>query len=146
MSQKPPPPPCAQCTGTLSEESAPHQVGQDAIEAFLREDGLTSLSLSPLPLRRLSSSDRRDILGKRWLSDDVIDLAQEVLQRQFPHIGVLYACGAAFILLPLQPGTKSVFVQVVNRSAPQSCVHGRLQPCVGFSLAAAVILWRHTQQ
>ena len=107
---------------TLSEESAPHQVGQDAVEVFLREAGLTSLSLSPLPLplRRLSSSDRRDILGKRWLSDDVIDLAQEVLQRQFPHLGGLYACGVAFTLPPLQPGAKSVFVQVVNRSAPQS--------------------------
>ena len=108
-------------TGTVCQDGTDlHEVDQDTLEAFLKEAGLTSLSFSPLPLRRLSSSDRKDILGQRWLSDDVIDLAQEVLQRQFPHIGGLYACGAAFTLPPLQPGANTLFLQVVNRSAPQS--------------------------
>ncbi|XP_050740355.1 uncharacterized protein LOC127010387 [Eriocheir sinensis] len=72
-----------------------------------------------LPLRRLSSADRRDILGQRWLSDDVMDLAQELLQRQFPNTRGLYASGAAFTLPPLQPGSGALFLQVVNRSTPQ---------------------------
>ena len=41
------------------------------------------------------------------------------MQRQFPEIRGLYACGAAFTLPPLQPKEKSLFLQVVNRSAPQ---------------------------
>ncbi|XP_050711135.1 uncharacterized protein LOC126995543 [Eriocheir sinensis] len=76
--------------------------------------------VSPLPLPRLRSPDRRDILGKRWLSDDVMDLAQELLQRQFPNTGGLYACGAAFTLPPLQPGNAALFLQVVNRTTPMS--------------------------
>ena len=108
-------------TGMVSKDGpALHEVDQDTIEAFLKGAGLTSLSFSPLPLRRLSSPDKRDILGQRWLSDDVIDLAQEMLQRQFPHICGLYACGSAFTLPPLQPDAKSLFLQVVNRSLPQS--------------------------
>ena len=112
--------PSSHDTGTVCQDgSALHEVDQDTLEAFLKEAGLTSLSFSPLPLRRLSSSDKNDILGQRWLSDDVIDLAQEVLKRQFPHIGGLYACGAAFTLL-LQPGANTLFLQVVNPSAPLS--------------------------
>lgn len=77
------------------------------------------LHFTPLPLPRLHTPDRRDILGQRWLSDDVIDLAQELLQRQFPDTRGLYACGAAFTLPPLQPGSTTLFLQVVNRSAKQ---------------------------
>ncbi|MPC73218.1 hypothetical protein E2C01_067540 [Portunus trituberculatus] len=78
----------------------------------------TTVLVQPLPLPRLNIADRSDILGRRWLSDDVMDLAQEILQRQFPETRGLYACGAAFTLPPLQPGDMSLFLQVVNRSAP----------------------------
>lgn len=54
------------------------------------------VTLDPLP--RLRSPDQGDILGRRWLSDDVIDLAQEVLQRQFSNTVGLYAVGGAFTL------------------------------------------------
>ncbi|XP_045115629.1 uncharacterized protein LOC123507114 [Portunus trituberculatus] len=47
-----------------------------------------------------------------------MDLAQDILQRHFPETRGLYACGAAFTLPPLQPGATSLFLQVVNRSAP----------------------------
>ncbi|MPC69067.1 hypothetical protein E2C01_063281 [Portunus trituberculatus] len=87
-------------------------------EAFCPEVESSTMVFQLLPLRRLSSADRSDILGRRWLSDDVMDLAQDILQRQFPDTSGLYACGAAFTLPPLQPGDTSLFLQVVNRSAP----------------------------
>ena len=83
-----------------------------------REAESSTVLFQPLPLPRLSSADRRDILEQRWLSDDVMDLAQDILQRHFPETRGLYACGAAFTLPPLQPGATSLFLQVVNRSAP----------------------------
>ena len=92
-----------ECTSLMDEEQTSHR---------------STVLFQPLPLPRLSNADRNDILGQRWLSDDVINLAQDILQRQFPETRGLYACGAAFTLPPLQPGDKSLFLQVVNRSAP----------------------------
>lgn len=48
-----------------------------------------------------------------------MDLAQELLQRQFSDTRGIYAYGAAFTLPPLQPDSTTLFLQVVNRSAKQ---------------------------
>ncbi|KAG0715612.1 hypothetical protein GWK47_011528 [Chionoecetes opilio] len=53
--------------------------------SILEESESCIFQYSRLPLPRLRSSDRRDILGRAWLSDDVMDLAQEILQRRFPQ-------------------------------------------------------------
>ncbi|XP_050713449.1 uncharacterized protein LOC126996730 isoform X2 [Eriocheir sinensis] len=103
------------------EEAVPQQ--EEAVpqqEEAVPQQEEAGQQVTPLPLPRLRSPDRRDILGRRWLSDDVMDLAQELLQRQFPNTGGLYACGAAFTLPPLQPGNAALFLQVVNRSTPMS--------------------------
>ncbi|KAK8405867.1 hypothetical protein O3P69_001975 [Scylla paramamosain] len=93
--------------------------GEEHREAFHREAEPCTEQFPLLPLPRLRSADRRDILGQCWLPDDVIDLVQEILQRRFPETSGLYACGAAFTMPPLQLGATSPFLQVVNRSAPQ---------------------------
>ncbi|XP_050704332.1 uncharacterized protein LOC126989765 [Eriocheir sinensis] len=97
-------------------QEAPKGASHDTPEGAPREAQPWTL----LPPPRLRSPDRRDILGQRWLSDDVMDLAQELLQRQFPNTRGLYASGAAFTLPPLQPGSGALFLQVVNRSTPMS--------------------------
>lgn len=76
------------------------------------------MTLFPLP--RLGSPDQGDILGRRWLSDDVIDLAQEVLQRQFSNTVGLYAVGGDSTLPPLQAGNRALFLQIENRSTQMS--------------------------
>ncbi|MPC73243.1 hypothetical protein E2C01_067565 [Portunus trituberculatus] len=106
---------CITGTGSSSEQDTD---GEEHGEAFCPEAESSTVLFKPLPLPRLSSADRSDILGQRWLSDDVMDLAQDILQRHFPETRGLYACGAAFTLPPLQPGDMSLFLQVVNRSAP----------------------------
>ena len=71
-----------------------------------------------LPLPILAEEDRQDILRGRWLSDDVMDIAQAIVQRDRPDIGGLYASAAAFTLEPLEPFHDSLFLQIINRSAP----------------------------
>ncbi|KAK8402747.1 hypothetical protein O3P69_000824 [Scylla paramamosain] len=68
--------------------------------------------------REAESADGRDILGRRWLSDDVIDLAQDILQTRFPQTRGLYAFGAAFTLPPLQLQPSLFSCRVVNHSVP----------------------------
>ncbi|MPC58697.1 hypothetical protein E2C01_052704 [Portunus trituberculatus] len=106
---------CNTDTGSSSDQD---KDGKEHSEAFYPKAESCTVLFQPLPLPCLSSADRSDILGRRWLSDDVMDLAQDILQRRFPETRGLYACGAAFTLPPLQPGATSLFLQVVNRSAP----------------------------
>lgn len=73
-----------------------------------------------MPLPAFNERDRRDILGKRWLSDDVIDLAQAIVQRHRPDIRGLYACGAAFTLDSLDPADGRLFIQIINRGLPST--------------------------
>lgn len=62
------------------------------------------------PLPRLAEEDRRDILQQRWLSDDVMDLAQEIVRRVRPETRGLYACAGAFTLDPLDPADDTLFL------------------------------------
>ncbi|MPC47216.1 hypothetical protein E2C01_040957 [Portunus trituberculatus] len=55
-----------------SHESEKHK------EAFFHEAETCTVLFQPLPLPLLSSVDRRDILGWRWLSDDVSDMGQDI--------------------------------------------------------------------
>lgn len=59
-----------------------------------------------------------NILNNCWLSDDVIDHAQMLIQHHFPQINGLYASAAAFTLDPLNPDDDRLFLQIINRSTP----------------------------
>ena len=63
-----------------------------------------------LPLPCLAEEDQQDILHRRWLSDDVMDLAQAIVRQERAHTRGLYACAGAFTLDPLDPTDDELFL------------------------------------